>query len=317
VKAFSSALTRFEARAGKILEIRKLNSVKLVAAIGGLLILVGGVFKAAEEIFRFIGKAPIDASEIAKIRKEVEQQRDTIGAVARDANAAHDDAKNAAELSQQAKTTLQTATKTAGEARDLVARANAEADRLRQTSTFALLLSKAQADDRKALEELMQIAQDEKHPFHDEAFKAVQRIVADLDSRLVGSFDWKRFGVDRPNASFNELRDMFNTRPVFDRPAILIDIAHEQRFGKFERFAFVYDLLKNTDSLMVLDAACTAMREEAKMNYNVLGSENYIRWWEDHAAEYAGVEEYKPTDNLSRPEDWPNVSPTPEFSPSK
>jgi hypothetical protein len=316
VRRFSSAFARFELWAGNVLKLRKRNSVKLVAAIAAVLILVGGVFKAAEEIFRFLGKAPVDAGEVAKIRKEVEQQRDTIAAVARDANTAHDDAKNAAELSEQAKTTLQTATKTAAEARDLVATANAEADRLRQTSTFALLLSKAQADDRKALEELIQIAQAEKHPFHDEAFKALQRIVADLQSRSVESFDWKRFGVDRPNASFTDLRDMFDIRPVFDRPAILIDIAREQRFGKFETFSFVYDVLKSTGSIVVLNAACNAMREEAKLNYNILGYDKYIQWWDDHAAEYAGVNKYKPNENLARTENWPNVSPTPELPPS-
>jgi hypothetical protein len=55
-----------------------------------------------------------------------------------------------------------------------------------------------------------------------------------------------------------------------------------------------------------------AMNQEAKINKNIIGYREYIKWWDEHAAEYAGVTEYKPDENLARPLLSPEASATPE-----
>jgi hypothetical protein len=52
------------------------------------------------------------------------------------------------------------------------------------------------------------------------------------------ALDWKRIGIDPAKANLEELKDTFETRPTFDKPAILAEIFKQDRFGKFERLSF-------------------------------------------------------------------------------
>jgi hypothetical protein len=56
------------------------------------------------------------------------------------------------------------------------------------------------------------------------------------------------------------------------------------------------------------------MNEEAKINKNIIGYREYFKWWKEHAAEYAGVKDYKAGDIIRAP-DWPDMSPKPFSKP--
>jgi hypothetical protein len=78
-------------RAGQIdyLRVKERKLVILLASILAALVLVGTVWEKSQPFLRLFQRASSDAGEISKIRKEVEQQRNTIAVIARDANNAH------------------------------------------------------------------------------------------------------------------------------------------------------------------------------------------------------------------------------------
>jgi hypothetical protein len=286
----------------------------LLAAILGGIILVGTAWEKSAPFVHIFNRASADAGEISKIRKEVEQQRDTIGVIAREANTAHAEMEQALLLSKEANASSDEAARKSEQITRLAKQATGGVERIKSTLDFSFLLAQASADDRKSFEELSKVAKDEDNQFHELALKAIIRIAGDLGSSLGSSVDWKRIGIDPATITFGDLKELFDTRPAFDKPGILAELWHQERFPKFDRLSFLYDVIKSTDSILVLNAACRAMNEECKINKNIIGYADYLKWWLDHAGEYARIENSSPLEKLELPLDSPVATPTPQPS---
>src|SRR4029077_16564811 len=147
-------LNRLEKWADRILSIKERKLVLLVVSILGGIILLGTAWEKSAPFVGLFQRASSDAGEIAKIKKDVEQQRDLIAAVARDATTARNQMDEAVRLSSDAKRKSDAATgslKKTGE----------ELDTVRKRSEFSLLLARANADERKAFDELIDAADNE------------------------------------------------------------------------------------------------------------------------------------------------------------
>jgi hypothetical protein len=309
--------SRLEQLAGRILKVRERKLVILFASLIALVIGVGTAWEKSQPFVRLFLKASSDAEEIAKIRKDVEQQRDTIGVIARDANTAHAEMDKAVKLSADAKKKSEEAATKASEIAGLAKKASAQAEKIKTTLDFSFVLARAAADDRHAFDELSRDVNDEGSPFHDLALKAIVRIAGDLSSRLNFEMDWKRIGINPDAATLAEFEEVLANRPAFDKPGIISKIWQQQRFSKFDRLSFLYDVIKSTDSILVLNAACSAMNDEAKINKNIIGYSEYLSWWWEHGREYAGLKEYKPSEHLDLPADSIMAAPqSPTSSPS-
>lgn len=313
-------MAQLEQLASRILKVRERKLVILFLSILALVVLVGTAWEKSQPFVRLFLKASSDAEEIAKIRKDVEQQRDTIGVIAREANTAHAEMDKAVQLSADAKKKSEEAATKASEIAELAEKARAQAEKIKTTLDFSFVLARAAADDRHAFDQLSSDANDEGSPFHDLALKAIVRIAGDLGLRLNFEMDWKRIGINPDTASLAEFEEVFANRPAFDKPGIISKIWQQQRFSKFERLSFLYDVIKSTDSILVLNAACSAMNDEAKINKNIIGYSLYLNWWWEHGGEYAGLKEYKPSETLELPADSiiaipQSASPVPSVTP--
>jgi len=246
---------------------------------------------AAEGIRKIISpfvRATQDASEVAKIRKDVEQQRDAIALIARDANTARAEMSDIAALSKAAKAQADEVLASGKVVQHLAEEAAESVRQISTTSDFAFLLARASADDRNAFDELLALAEQPSHPFHELAQAAVVRIAGDFmtSPTLKPHIDWAKVGVDPNTVDFEELKAIFASRPKFDQPLILDGIANLDRLPKPERLTFFRDVIKSTKSLIVLNAACFATNKEAKIDKNIIAYRDYLVWWVDHIRDY-------------------------------
>lgn len=313
--------SRLEHWADRILKVKERKLAIFFGSLLALIILLGTAWEKSQPFVRLFTRASADAGEIAKIRKDVEQERDTIGIIAHDANAVRSEMERAVALSDDAKKKSEEATQKAAEITNLVRSANEGVEKIRTTSDFSFLLARAAADDRKAFDQLRQLADEPSYEFHNLALAAMVRIAGDLGTTtmLSGGLDWKRVGADPATTDLEDLKALFNSQPAFNKTGILEAIWHEQRFSKYDRLSFLYEVLKSTESIVVLNAACRAMNEETKLNKNIIGYPMYLLWWDEHGSEYAGVRDYKPPENLDLPADSsliPATSPSATPSPS-
>ena len=305
---------RLESWAQRLLSVKDRKLVLLLVSILAGIVLVGTAWEKSQPFLQLFARASSDATEIGRIRKDVEQQRDAIGLISRDANNARVEIEKVAELSQKAQQRADEATDQTTQIRKLQGEAKDVLEQIRETSDFSFLLARAAADDRKAFDELLRHAEQAGNAFHDLAVSAIVRIAGDLGSSLRFGIDWKLIGIDPATTDFEEFKEIFRARPAFDKPGILLELWHQERFSKFDRLSFLRDVIKSTDSILVLHAACQAMNEEAKINRNVIGYAQYLDWWFEHAKEYTGVKNYKPPEDIQLPVD--SILSVPSPSPS-
>lgn len=308
----TSRLVRFERWAGRILKLKTRNSIKLATAALGAVVLFGGAFKSAEYIFRVLGRASIDAGEVAKIRKDVENQRDTISSVARDANAAREQMQKAFDLSTNAQSRAEEARTKTADIAGLVEEANKGVIEIKRTAEFSFLLARVTADDRIAFDELRGIANQQFHEFHDLALAAVLRVVGDLGRTAVFSnnINWTTMGVDTNTVDWEELMAVFHDAPVFNKPHLVSGIAALDRFPKYDRLSFLDTVIRSATSVEVLEAACRAMNRDAKIDRNVYAYRSYLEWWTVHARDYSSASEPVTSEPSieSYDSEWPDVS---------
>jgi hypothetical protein len=275
--------------AGKALAwVRENKIISLVVALLAGLVLLGNAADGIRKIVSPFFRATQDASEVARIRKEVEQQRDAIAIIARDANAARSEMSDIAALSKAAKTQADEVLASSKVVQHLAEEAAQSVKQISTTSDFAFLLARASADDRKGFDELLALAEQPSHPFHELAQSALVRIAGDFMTLpvLKPQIDWSKVGADPNTVDFEELKAIFASRPTFDQPLILDAMANLDRLPKAERLTFFRDVIKSTKSLIVLNAACFAMNKEAKIDKNIIAYRDYLVWWVEHIRDY-------------------------------
>ena len=72
----------------------------------------------------------------------------------------------------------------------------------------------------------------------------------------------------------------YNRQMVPNRSTVLETVWAQERFSKYDRLQFLYDLVKTTESNRILYKACKLIDTEAKLNYNYLWYKQHIEWWE-------------------------------------
>jgi hypothetical protein len=288
---------RLHERANRVLAWFRNNAiVALIIAFMGGVILIG---KTAENLMKIISpffRASTEASQVAEIRKDVERQRDAIGVIERDANAAQARIEEASRISKIAQEKAEDVVRRSDEIQQLANKAASAVETIRTTSDFSFVLAKAAADDREAFDDLIAIFGQPSHKFQALAQSALLRIVGEDGSKLQLEPDWqKHIGVDPATADFAEMKEIFESRPMFDKAAVLRAVWNQERFPKYDRLTFLRDIIVKTPSISVLAAACRAMDGEARIHKNVIGYREYLEWWAEH------IRDYTPAADLPHP----------------
>jgi hypothetical protein len=234
------------------------------------------------EITTAVQKATADAEEVEKIRKEVEEHKDTIALIMRDANKARKDLDEVAFLSLEAKDK-------ADQIAHVLTDAQTALDDIKTVSDFGLVLTRASNDDRPSFDSLLQIANDKDHRFFSIANQALIKIITDpqVTGLLTYNIDWKKeHNIDPSTVSFEEFVEVFKRELSIRQPSVLSAMWNQERFPRSQKLQALYEVIRTTPSLRCLHHACKLMNEEAKLGKNILAYDLFLKWWEENRALY-------------------------------
>ncbi len=79
---------------------------------------------------------------------------------------------------------------------------------------------------------------------------------------------------------------------------MLAAIWDSNRFTKFEKLSFMYDVIKQDFSIKGLAMACNLMDRDAKIQKNIIAYNEYLTWWEKNSQQYPN--ENTPTSSDSK-----------------
>jgi hypothetical protein len=212
-------------------------------------------------------------AEIEGIKHRVEGQRDTIDAAFANAATAQRVSSNASE-------------------QVIVAHQQLE---LMQTNTYLLqVIAQSYADDRKAFDCLVGLRFSQDQQISNTAVRAVNTIVNSLHrnyqlKRALSRPIWSEMGIDPETNTLPQLGNFYGKQFAEDRIFLLIYIADTDRFPKYDRFDYVVNAIKYETFVSVENAACEIMGEESKTNWNVLGNQKYLEWWENNKSKYVNT----------------------------
>lgn len=228
---------------------------------------VGEVTAAAEQ------RAVKGAANIEAIERDVESQRNSITMIVRDANKARDDI---ARIEQYATT----AKKKAEEAETASTKAIDSQVTLSRLSDFNLLLTKVNNDDRLAFDQLMTVANTGESPLKEIALQAVINVATNRGLVLdINEADWPRFKFAPTTATLTEYIQFISSGRPDTAASATRKLWAQERFAKRERLDSLIQIIQSTRSIGVLEAACTSLNSEAKVQKNILAWGDYVQWW--------------------------------------
>lgn len=272
----------------RILRLKKSRLVVLAIFFTAPVLWLGHIADSLKKIAMLFPEASRHADEIAKIRSEVETQRNAIGVILRDSNSARSDIDNVSKLAIDGQTQVIDLRSKALEVESIANQAKRALEDIRVTTDLTFLAAKAEANDRGAFEKLIPIANDRSHQFHDLAFGVVRKIVDQVTFTMEPK--WDQLDVDPKTGDFTELVTAFQHAPIVFQPAVLTAIYDQQRFSRFDRLKFLADTIRTTRYVSVLKAACLLMDKESKLEKNAVAFQEHLDWWYAHMAEVVGLE---------------------------
>jgi hypothetical protein len=227
-------------------------------------------------------QAMSDVEEIARIRDDLESQRDSVAMVVRDANKAWQRIEEVSKLSEQGAEHLRSIERIQSKATEaLVA--------ISELSMFSHVLISAQNDSRPAFDELRKIA-DAEGPFRPYAAVAIEQIALDVSPLFTVRIDpdvpWGTYRITPEKAALDELKQVYGRLRNPYKPRFITFLWGQNRLPKLERMDFLADIIQTDGSLRALEKACFLMNKEAKLNLNILGASRYLDWWRENRSKY-------------------------------
>jgi hypothetical protein len=271
-----------------ILRQKKRRYVVVAVLLTAPLVWLGTLADSLRKIGALVPEAYRRADEIAKIRTEVETQRNAVGMILRDSTSARADIDEISKLSREGKHQVDKLQAKSLEVEDVAKKANTALDGIQAVTEFTFVIARVEGDDRKAFDQLIGIATTPTHQFKGLAAgvlkKSVNQIVMDVPVK------WDRLDLNPETATFTELVNGFEKAPGGFKPGVLAAIFDQARFAQFDRLKLVASVIRSTDQLSVLRRACALMNQEAKLGKNEIAYEEYLNWWYDRMGDFAGLE---------------------------
>lgn len=225
------------------------------------------------------GVTTIKEKALEEIRTEVENHRGSINLLIRDADKARVDLDKVEELSKEAKIKVD-------EIGGILEKANEAMVSIRSISEFSLILIKASNDDRSALDVLFNISASN-NPFAEIAFQTLLKISRDphVYGLMHHDVNWD---IDVSKASLEDFMAIYNRQTTLERSTVLETVWAQERFSKYDRLEFLFNIVKTTESNRTLYKACKLIDTAAKLNCNYLWYRPYLEWWGKNKDLYKG-----------------------------
>jgi hypothetical protein len=157
------------------------------------------------------------------------------------------------------------------------------ADLQRESQFYSTVLA-AQADDRRAFDQLKAWSTDKNNPFSARAEAAWSAIFKSHNAPMYTSFyvPWKA-GIDPSKLSLPELETSYATAPNELKPALLQYISKRADFPLLARDQFLIDVMRSDQSLNTIEYAGRSFAEINKIqNIVPLATDYYIKWFDDN-----------------------------------
>jgi len=220
--------------------------------------------------------ARADANAVSDLRKRVEAQSATVDLVAEEASKATSLVEELTRKNAEADHKLA--------ALDKSVQAGGQAvGELQAYSKFNSTILAAQSDDRKAYDQLTAWASDASFRFQEAAAKAAQTI---MDQHAQGMFmsgftvPWEE-GVQPDNLTLAQLKNAFNAAPPHIRVGVLEFTWNKREdIPKKERLEFLVDVLRNDESLRVVEYAGRYFGAGTHDQLKPLAIRQHLEWWE-------------------------------------
>jgi hypothetical protein len=155
-------------------------------------------------------------------------------------------------------------------------------------SDFNMLITGANSDDREAFDALAAImARGQQDPRAGIARRVVFSLLSDQRLHIpVPDSQWERFGFAPDNASMAEYSKFIMTTRADLAAQAILKLRTQERFTRRERLMMFVNLIQHTQSIRVLEAACEAIGDDAKIRKNILSWREYLTWWQANEARY-------------------------------
>ena len=146
---------------------------------------------------------------------------------------------------------------------------------------FTMTVLAAQNDDRKSFDKLAEWSNDKLFPFSDMAKSVWIKILDDHAQPFFSSgfkIPWAE-NIDPSKLSFTDLEKMYKSAPQYLRLPLLEYIWTRKDISKKERMAFLVNVLKNENSLKVVEYAGRFFNEASGLKYKPLAVNEFLKWW--------------------------------------
>lgn len=171
---------------------------------------------------------------------------------------------------------------------------------LKETIEYLMIVSSAQNDDRKAYDKLNLLGQERRYIFNKEAELAWLKIF-DEHASPTFNISLKYPYADKSDLdkkSFDELKNIFkSSTPSYFRPALFHYIWEERNdIHKMDKMELVADILKNDESLRMVEYAGRIFAKETAQTVKPLDTQFMTVWWDNNKVKYK--KSLKEDDNL-------------------
>ena len=154
------------------------------------------------------------------------------------------------------------------------------------------LIVRADNDDRKAFDELLAQASNEKSPYSDVCSEVVIAISTSSNLKfgvLTSNLNWKSvFNIDAPDKlSIENIKQIMIRTPRADFRSILLQYVWEQnRFSKYDKLDFSAWMINIDPSINNLRNAVEAMDMDSNIREILIRYKDYLSWWDQNKEKY-------------------------------
>ena len=146
------------------------------------------------------------------------------------------------------------------------------------------LATQAQADDRKAYDELCSYRNDKDSEISKYAKQTVDKIIAEANQPMHTSWNvpWNE-GVDPNTVSFLRACNNYEQVEQFHIRCALVDfIGKNKNYQKKEKLEFLFKVLREDNHLRVCEATCRNINNLIDQNFALLDFDEYFKWLEEN-----------------------------------
>lgn len=159
---------------------------------------------------------------------------------------------------------------------------------LDNASEFYELSVAVRSDSREALNRVIAIAENP----NDVRQALAYNLLADLPKEvehlnlLEYQVDWQKEGIDPAKATLGDFSKVYFRNPPIFQTKIMETLWKSELVTKKDKLLFLINVLQTTPSLRCLNFACQLLNEESKMGKNLLGWQEYKKWWDTKSSAY-------------------------------